>query len=104
MRACSVASIKRRLPPDQQLKADLSVVLATPEGRRYLFELVERCQVAKDIWIGTAEIHRRAGMQAVGLSIMADIQSVRPDLTRLPLAADTVIEVDDNTEESDDRE
>ncbi len=99
-----MAATKRRLPPDQQLKADLSVVLAIPEGRRYLFNLVERCLVAQDIWIGTAEIHRRAGMQTVGLSIMADVQSVRPDLTRLPLAADTLFDTDEAMEESDDRE
>lgn len=74
---------------NEQLQADLRAVLALPQGRRYLFDVLERCGVLRDIWCPSAEIHRKAGMQFVGLDILNDIRAVRPELVTWVLQAGT---------------
>jgi hypothetical protein len=56
-----------------QARADLRAVLATAEGRRVLWRLLEHCGVFESIWHPSAEIHYRAGRQDVGHWLMAEI-------------------------------
>lgn len=77
--------MSKRPTPHDQLKLDLKAVLALPQGRRYLNDLLERCGIGQDIWSPSAEIHRKAGMQFIGLSIIEDIRAVQPELVEIPL-------------------
>lgn len=90
----------RRVPPHVQLADDLKAVLALPQGRRYLWALVEFCGVRREGWSPSAEVHRLSGMRAVGLKIMGDIQAVRPELVTIPLELDSQ-GLNDNDDEED---
>lgn len=64
----------------EQLRSDISAVLAIPAGRRYLFELLNRGFLFESTWTGNSEIHRNEGMRIFALSIKDDIESVDPRL------------------------
>lgn len=52
---------------------DMKAVLATPEGRRVMYRILEHCGILKSIWTPSAEIHFRAGRQDAGLFLMSEI-------------------------------
>lgn len=90
----------RKQNAERQAQSDLKEVLALPAGRRYLFELMEYCGVMRDVWSPNAEIHRKAGMQAVGFKINGDIQAVAPELVSWKLTAGMNVQ-EDEEENSD---
>lgn len=52
---------------------DLRALLATPQGRRFLWRVLGYCKFASDIWDGSSRIHFNAGVQNVGHWILAEI-------------------------------
>lgn len=56
-----------------QKQRDLQAVLATPEGRRVIWSLLQRAGVFESIWENSAKIHYNAGQQDFGHALMADI-------------------------------
>lgn len=53
--------------------ADLRAVLATLEGRRVFWRLLEHCKVFQSIWDPSSRLHYQAGVQDVGHYVMAEI-------------------------------
>lgn len=58
--------------------ADLRAVLATPEGRRTLYWLLDHCGTFRTIWHPSAAIHYRAGEQDVGHWLMEQMGEADP--------------------------
>jgi len=61
---------KQRL---EQRANDLRAVMATAEGRRFVWDLLGECGTFQLGWSPSAEIHLRAGMRSVGLSLLARV-------------------------------
>ena len=55
-------------------------VLATPEGRRVLWELMEFCGVYTESFTGNSQTFYNEGRRAVGLKVINDILDVDPGL------------------------
>lgn len=66
------ADLKQRLRTTNEHE-DMRAVLATPQGRRMLWRLLEHCKVFESIWHPSALIHHNSGRQDVGHYIMAKI-------------------------------
>ena len=66
------AGHKLKLRQQQDL-SDMRAVLATREGRRVLWRLLETCKVFGSVWHPSALIHFNAGQQDVGHLILAKI-------------------------------
>lgn len=60
--------------------AAFSAVMATPDGRRYLWWLLERCGVFKSSFTGDHATFFNEGQRNVGLAVMADIHAACPEL------------------------
>lgn len=58
---------------------DLRAVLATAEGRRVVWRLLEHCHVFASIWDPSSRIHYQAGRQDVGHYLMAEIAAADDD-------------------------
>lgn len=67
-RASRIASRRNR-----ELKTALFQVMATPEGRRVFWGLLETCGVHRSVWEASAKIHYNAGRQDVGHEIESDL-------------------------------
>ena len=70
---------KAKLVRDKHL-TNLKVVVSTPEGRAYVWGLLERTSVFQSIWESSARIHYLAGQQDVGQDIWRDIVELDPTL------------------------
>jgi hypothetical protein len=70
VRASARAEEKREAAYIGSLKA----VLATPEGRRVLAELLDRAGLYKTSWDPSARIHFNEGRRNFGLELLANIQ------------------------------
>lgn len=55
-------------------------VMATPEGRFVMWDLILAAGVFKPLWVPSAEIHERAGRHDFGLELMQRLQLTEPDL------------------------
>lgn len=63
---------KRRI---EQQANDLRAVMSTPEGRRFVWDLLGECGTFQLGWSPSAEIHLRAGMRSVGLGLFARVHA-----------------------------
>lgn len=70
---------KRAAYNEQQRKEDMQKILATAEGRRYLWSLLGRCRVNESVMETSAKIYYNSGQQDIGHSILADIVTARPE-------------------------
>lgn len=52
---------------------DLQQVMGTESGRRFIWDLLGRCEIFHSGWSPSAEIHLKAGMRQIGLPIYADL-------------------------------
>lgn len=57
---------------DREL-SDLKIVLELPEGRRFIWRLLEQCKVFESIWHPSALIHHNSGKQDVGHFVMSEV-------------------------------
>lgn len=57
---------------------DLRKVLATLEGRKVMWRLLEHCGVFETVWHASALIHYNAGRQDVGHYVMQEIIKAEP--------------------------
>lgn len=53
--------------------ADLHEVMSTEGGRRFIWNLLGRCEIFHVGWSPSAEIHLKAGMRQIGLPLYADL-------------------------------
>lgn len=68
---------REKLRRERELR-DVSVILSTREGRRYLWELLAQCRVFQTIWEPSARIHFLEGQRNIGLKVLADINDADP--------------------------
>lgn len=59
-----------------QAANDLRFVLSSRQGRRFIWRVLSYTQMFKSIWRASAEIHKLAGMQEVGLFLTGEITLV----------------------------
>ena len=52
---------------------DLRFVLGTPQGRRFVWRILERTKVFESIWHPSAQIHYNAGQQDFGHYLFGEI-------------------------------
>lgn len=64
----------------EQRKADVVHVMASPSGRRVIWDLLEFTGVFSVGWDPSAKIHFNAGMRNVGLKLFQELHQVCPDL------------------------
>lgn len=73
------ATVKEKLGRDRELN-DWRAILATPEGRRVIWRVLERAMLFKTIWEPSARIHFNAGLQDMGLFVLAEIMAADPSI------------------------
>ena len=59
-----------------QAANDLKYVLSSRQGRRFIWRVLCYCKMFESIWRQSAEIHKLAGMQEVGLFLTGEIVKV----------------------------
>ncbi|MDA8231577.1 MAG: hypothetical protein M0006_09585 [Magnetospirillum sp.] len=59
--------------------AAFKAVMATPEGRRYVWWLLERCGVFRTSFTGDSATFFNEGQRNVGLTLLGDIHAVCPE-------------------------
>lgn len=73
----SKAEIKKQKKEAKSLRerelADIKAVLELPEGRRFLWRVLSRCNVFGSVWEPSAKIHYNAGQQDMGHFLMAEV-------------------------------
>jgi hypothetical protein len=61
---------------EEQRVRDFGRIMGTPEGRRFIFDLIDRrCGVFSASFTGNSETYLREGKRAVGIEIMTDAQA-----------------------------
>lgn len=63
----------------EQEANDLAAVLNIPEGRRYLWRLLEFCGVYKTSFTGSSETFFLEGQRNVGLRVVNEITTTHPE-------------------------
>lgn len=58
---------------------DLKVVMQQPEGRRFMWRLLEQCGVYRTSFTGNSETFFREGQRNVGLWALTEMQEAAPD-------------------------
>lgn len=76
-------------------RSDLKVVLSIPEGRRFIWRLIEYGKVYHSIWDNSALIHKNEGRRQFGLKIFADIAKANPELA-FKMALESLEKLPDN--------
>lgn len=66
------SSRQNRIDRHQEM-VDLAKILESPEGRRFLWRLLDRSKVFGSIWEASARIHYNAGVQDFGHFLMSEI-------------------------------
>jgi hypothetical protein len=61
-------------------RARLRAVMELPEGRAFLWDLLEDCRVYESIWHPSAQIHYNAGVQDTGHRLMARMLEASEEL------------------------
>lgn len=72
------AEVKKKLRDDAE-DADLKYILASDQGRRLLWKLLETCGIFKSSFTGSSETFFLEGQRNIGLKILADIMRVDPE-------------------------
>lgn len=69
--------VKKAKMSDEQRRRqelnDLASILQEPHGRRFIWRLLERCNVFESIQRQSAEIHYLSGQRDVGLFLMSEV-------------------------------
>lgn len=68
---------KLKLEKDQN---DLKWVLSMPQGRRFLYRLLEMCGVYKSSFTGSSETFFLEGQRNIGLKVLAEITGADSEL------------------------
>lgn len=63
---------------DQELN-DVAAILATPEGKRFMWRMLGHCRTFESIWTPNAQIHYNSGVQDVGHFLMREIVEAVPE-------------------------
>jgi hypothetical protein len=58
---------------------DLRAILATVEGRRFMWRLLGRCKTFSSIYEASARIHYNAGQQDIGHNLLIEIDEADPE-------------------------
>jgi hypothetical protein len=58
---------------------DLKFLLASDQGRRFIWNMLEKCGVFKSSFTGSSETFFLEGQRNIGLKLMSDIMRVDPD-------------------------
>lgn len=58
---------------------DMRSLLATIEGRRFLWRLMEKCGVYRESFTGSSETFFLEGKRSIGLFVIAEIIDAEPD-------------------------
>jgi hypothetical protein len=58
---------------------DMKAVLRTAEGRRFIWRILEQCNVFGSIWHPSAAIHHNAGKQDLGHFLMGEVSEAGDD-------------------------
>ena len=59
---------------------DLQHVMGTPQGRRFVWRLLDRCHIYTSSFTGNSETYFREGERNIGLMLFADINTSCPGL------------------------
>lgn len=73
------ASAKRIRNIEQQQKDDMRTILATPEGRRFLWRLLGHCRINQSVFEPNSKMAYNSGMQDVGHFVLGEIVSARAE-------------------------
>lgn len=57
---------------------DLKFILASAQGRRFIWRMLSYCKVFNEIWEASAKIHYSLGKRAVGLFLIGEMSKVDP--------------------------
>lgn len=60
--------------------SDIATVCTTPEGRRVLWRIMEKCRTFESIWENSARIHYNSGQQDLGHFVMSEILKANPEV------------------------
>ena len=71
---------KRRRLQSQREDDDLLWLMNQPEGRRFLWRLLQACHLSDSSFTGTSATFFREGERNVGLQVLADITRLCPEL------------------------
>lgn len=58
---------------------DLKFLLSTDQGRRFIWNMLEKCGVFKSSFTGSSETFFLEGQRNIGLKLMSDIMRVDPE-------------------------
>lgn len=59
---------------------EMRVILASPEGRRFLWRLMGRCRVFNSIYEQSSRIYFNSGQQDIGFYLLAEIDQADPEM------------------------
>lgn len=69
---------ERRLIQDR--RNDMLSILATPQGRRFLWRLLAKCNAFSSIYETSAKIHYNSGKQDVAFELLREIDDADPEM------------------------
>lgn len=58
---------------------DVRAILASPQGRRFMWRYLAICGVFRSSWTPSAEIHFNEGRRDIGLHLLADVNDADPE-------------------------
>lgn len=70
---------RAKIVRDMRLK-DLSTIVQTEEGRRWIYSVIERCHIFHPVMTGNSYTFFNDGMRQVGLLIVEELSCVDPEL------------------------
>jgi hypothetical protein len=73
------AAFKEKRKREQELK-DVSDVLMSPHGRRFVWRYLEKCGVYRSSYTGNSQTFFLEGERNIGLQLMTDIMDANPEL------------------------
>jgi len=72
------AKIKVQLSREQEVN-DLKFILATEQGRRFLWRTLEMCGVYRSSFTASSETYFLEGQRNIGLKLLSEITDIDPD-------------------------
>lgn len=64
---------------EMERRQDYEKLLAMPEGRRVLWDIVGRCNIFQAITVTNASMYMMQGAKNIGLGVIDDIERIDPD-------------------------
>lgn len=64
---------------ERQKKDDLATILTTPQGRRFVWDMLEFCGIYKDSFTGNSTTFYNEGRRSVGLWLLSEIAKAKPE-------------------------